>query len=126
MDRPRPGRGEVLVKAAASSLNYHDYVVCAGMREADDGRIPLSDLAGEVVEIGAEVTEFSVGDAVMSLTLPTWLAGEPTHANTWGCITGDTVDGFASDYVCAPQTWFTRIPANSTPCMKPRPCRLLR
>ena len=48
----------------------------------------------------------------MSLTFPTWLAGAPTHANTWGCIAGDTVDGFASEYVSAPQTWFTRIPAN--------------
>lgn len=112
MDRPSPGPGEVLIRAAASSLNYHDYVVCIGMRQAEDGRIPMSDMAGEVVEVGAGVTEFSVGDRVMSLTFPTWLSGEPTHANTWGCIAGDTVDGFASEYVCAPQTWFTGIPKN--------------
>lgn len=110
MGKPSPGPGEVLVKAAASSLNHHDYVVCIGMREAEDGRIPMSDMAGEVVEVGAGVSEFAVGDRVMSLTFPTWLAGEPTHHNTWGCITGDTVDGFASEYVCAPQTWFTAIP----------------
>lgn len=110
--KPEPGPGEVLVKAAASSLNYHDYVVCIGMREAEEGRIPMSDMAGEVVETGPGVTEFTVGDAVMSLTFPTWLAGEPSFDNTWGCITGDTVDGFAAEYVCAPQTWFTGIPEN--------------
>lgn len=123
VERPRAGPGEVLVKAAASSLNYHDYVICTGIRATDDGRIPMSDMAGEVIDVGAGVTEFSVGDRVMSLTFPTWLSGEPTHQNTWGCIAGDTVDGFASEYVCAPPSWFTGIPkgyslaeAASLPC----------
>ncbi len=110
MDRPSPGRGEILVKAAASSLNYHDYVVVVGGRPAEDGRIPMSDMAGEVVEVGEGVSEFKVGDKVMSMVFPTWLSGEPTDANTWGCIAGDTVDGSASEFVCGRETAFTRIP----------------
>lgn len=107
---PQPGHGQILLKAAASSLNYHDYVVCVGGRPADDGRIPMSDVSGVVTAVGPAVTEFAVGDSVMSTTFPTWLSGEPTHANTWGAIAGDTVDGYASEYVCADQMAFTRIP----------------
>jgi NADPH:quinone reductase-like Zn-dependent oxidoreductase len=110
IDRASPGPGEILVKSAASSLNYHDYVVVTGVRPAEEGRIPMSDMAGEVVEVGTGVTEFAVGDRVMSMVFPAWQSGEPTHANTWGCIAGDTVDGFASEFVCAPYTTFTRIP----------------
>lgn len=114
MDRPSVGRGDILIKAAASSLNYHDYVVCVGVREAEDGRIPMSDMAGEVIEVGEGVSQFAVGDKVMSTTFPNWLSGKATVENTWGCIAGDTADGYASEYVCAPETYFTGIPNGYT------------
>ncbi|MES1945230.1 class III alcohol dehydrogenase [Salinisphaera sp. PC39] len=108
---PRPGPGEVLVKAAASSLNFHDYLVVTGALPADDGRIPMSDVAGEVVEVGDGVTGFAAGDAVMATFFPLWLSGEPDTASTWGCVPGDTVDGYASEYVCVAETALTRAPA---------------
>ena len=53
IDAPgEPGPGEVRVKLHASSLNFHDYAVVAGMIPTDDGRIPLSDGAGEVEAVG--------------------------------------------------------------------------
>ena len=109
--RPEPGPHDVLIKAAASSLNYHDYIVVSGASPVDDGRIPMSDVAGEVIEVGDNVREFAVGDTVMSTFFPLWLAGAPELSKTWACIPGDSVDGYASEFVCAPDTAFTSIPA---------------
>ena len=55
-DDPTPGPGEILVRIQASSLNYHDFAVVAGMLPVEDGRIPMSDGAGEVVAVGEGVT----------------------------------------------------------------------
>ncbi|MDN5862276.1 MAG: NAD(P)-dependent alcohol dehydrogenase [Salinisphaera sp.] len=108
---PQPGAGEILVKAGASSLNFHDYLVVTGALPAAEGRIPMSDVAGEVAETGEGVTEFAVGDLVMGTFFPTWLAGEATMANTWGCIPGDSIEGYAREYVTGAQQAFTRTPA---------------
>ena len=41
-----------------------------------DGRIPLSDGAGEVIAVGGDVDEFNVADTVLSTFWPYWLGGE--------------------------------------------------
>jgi NADPH:quinone reductase-like Zn-dependent oxidoreductase len=74
-DALKPGPGEITVKICASSLNYHDYAVVSGMWGPAEPRIPMSDGAGEVTVIGTGVTEFSVGDKVVSTFFPTWLDG---------------------------------------------------
>lgn len=109
-DVPRPGPGEILVRIRALSLNYHDYMVALGTARVADGRIPMSDGAGEVIEVGSGVTGFAPGDAVVSTFFPDWLGGEPTPA-TRHAMGGDTVDGYASEYVAASATAFTRAPA---------------
>ena len=79
-ERPDPvaGPGEVLVRIRASSLNYHDFVVVMGGIPTDDGRIPMSDGAGDVVAVGDGVTKFKPGDkvAVYSERYHDWLPGE--------------------------------------------------
>ena len=65
-DPPTPKAGEVLVRLRASSISAHDDFVVRGVIPAADGRIPLSDGAGEVLVCGEGVTELSVGDAVVS------------------------------------------------------------
>lgn len=110
MDVPKPGPGEILVKAGASSLNFHDYIVATGGFPTEDGRIPMSDVAGEVTEIGAGVTRFKVGDKVMGTFFPKWLSGAPSVDICWGCIPGDTAQGYAAEYVCNSEQAFTVIP----------------
>ena len=44
---PAPKAGEITVSLKASSLNFHDYAVVSGMIPAPEGRIPMSDGAGE-------------------------------------------------------------------------------
>ncbi|MCK5771187.1 NAD(P)-dependent alcohol dehydrogenase [Algiphilus sp.] len=109
-DTPSPGPNDILVRAAASSLNFHDYLVVSGATPVPDGRIPMSDVSGEVTAVGDAVTAFAVGDRVMGTFFPRWLGGEPSLAKCWSHIPGDTAEGYASEYVCGPETAFTAIP----------------
>jgi NADPH:quinone reductase-like Zn-dependent oxidoreductase len=108
-DPGEPGPGEVRVRVRASSLNFHDYAVCRSRDPKFDGRIPLADGAGTVEAVGAGVSEFAVGDVVVSTFFPTWLDGPPTLPD-FSTTPGDGVDGYARDVVVRPATWFTRAP----------------
>ena len=107
---PTPGPGEILVRVHASSLNFHDYAVVMGRIAAADGRIPMSDGAGEVIAVGARVPAFQPGDHVLSLFFPNWASGGPSFERMGG-VPGDHVDGFAAEFVAAPASAFTRVPA---------------
>jgi NADPH:quinone reductase-like Zn-dependent oxidoreductase len=110
---PVPGAGEVLVRLLACSLNPHDDFVVRGVIPAADGRIPLSDGAGEVVACGDGVTELKAGDAVVSTFWPYWLSGDMTAAIRRD-IPGETVDGYAREYACMPAHAFTKAPSGYT------------
>ena len=72
-----PARGEITVGLRANSLNYHDFAVVSGMWGPSEKRIPMADGAGEVIAVGADVSEFKVGDSVVSTFFPEWIAGTP-------------------------------------------------
>lgn len=114
-ERPDPvaKAGEILVRVRASSLNFHDFAVVAGMIRTPDGRIPMSDGAGEVAAVGEGVTRFKVGDSVLSTFFPNWPAGGPKLERMIG-VPGDNADGFAAEYVAMPATAFTRLPKGWT------------
>lgn len=111
---PAPGPGEIRVRVQASSLNYHDYGVASRPGWQADGRIPMSDGAGVVEEVGPGVTEFAPGDAVVSCFFPTWADGPATIAD-FATVPGDGVDGFAREAVTLPATAFTRSPKGFSP-----------
>jgi len=106
---PAPGPGQILVRVHASSLNYHDFAVVTGMLAPADGRIPMSDGAGEVVAVGEGVAAFRPGDQVLSTFFPNWPAGGPSLERLMG-VPGDHVDGFAAELVAMPASAFTRMP----------------
>ena len=108
-DCAAPGAGEIHVRLHASSLNYHDLAVVAGMIPASAGRIPMSDGAGEVLAVGAGVTEFKPGDAVVSTFFTDWNDGTPP-ATAFTSVPGDGIDGYAREEVVVPAKWFTRVP----------------
>lgn len=106
-----PGPGEMTVRLHASSLNYHDYVVVSGIWPPRERRIPMSDGAGVVTAVGDGVTEFQVGDRVVSLFFPEWLKGEPGPAQgNFSRVPGDGIDGYARQEVTVAATAFTRAP----------------
>lgn len=100
---------EVLVNWHATSLNYHDYLVAIGAIPVEDGRVPMSDGAGEIVAIGDDVSQWNVGDKVMSTFFPDWVEGAATQHNA-ARINGEQVDGFAQEFSCVQQTAITNIP----------------
>lgn len=108
-DAPAPGPGEIRVALKASSLNYHDYAVVTGTIPAEEGRIPMSDGAGEVTEIGDGVTDFAVGDHVVSTFFPAWSTGDRPPAS-FGSVPGDGVDGYAREGVTRPADRFLHAP----------------
>lgn len=69
MPDPRPGEGEVLIRAAATSVNPVDYKRRSGvlkeMYPVEFPGILGSDVSGVVREVGPGVTAFAPGDRVM-------------------------------------------------------------
>lgn len=108
-EAPAPGAGEIKVRLRAASLNFRDGLVASGFFPAPDGVIPLSDGAGDVVEIGAGVSDFKPGDAVVSTFHPAWLDG---HIERSQLITtpGAAVDGYACEFATRSAAHFTRAP----------------
>ncbi|WOJ94355.1 NAD(P)-dependent alcohol dehydrogenase [Congregibacter variabilis] len=104
-----PDAGEVQVRVHASSLNFHDYLVAAGLLPVEDKRIPMSDGAGEVTAVGAGVSDFAVGDRVMSCFFPNWEEGEASMERLLG-VPGDHEDGFASQTVTMSEKAFSLMP----------------
>lgn len=108
-DPGAPGAGEIRVRLHANSLNYHDYAVANGAIPTADSRILMSDGAGVVEAVGAGVTEFVVGDNVVSVFFPYWQDGVPPHGN-FSHVPGDGIDGYAREAVVTPAHWFTKAP----------------
>ena len=104
---PKPG--EITVQLHASSLNYHDFAVVSGMWGPSERRIPMADGAGEVTAVGAGVSEFKVGDNVVSTFFPDWLDGQAL-VEGFASVPGDGIDGYARAKVTARATSFTLAP----------------
>lgn len=96
---PKISPGQILVKMRAASLNFRDILVVTGRfpRVQQEVIIPLSDGAGEIVEIGAAVTALKVGDRVTPLYCQSWMAGEMQDSDTLWSL-GGCIDGVAAEY----------------------------
>jgi NADPH:quinone reductase-like Zn-dependent oxidoreductase len=106
-DRGHPKAGEIRVHA--SSLNAHDANVLKGILPVADGRILLTDAAGVVEKIGSGVSQFSVGDKVISTFFPDWQNGPATTVG-FDRTPGDGLDGYATEAVVRPEHFFTKAP----------------
>lgn len=108
---PRPSAGQVLVRVRAVSLNYRDLLTVKGMYNPRQPLplIPLSDGAGEVVEVGEGVTRFKTGDRVAGIFAQKWLGGRPTKARLATTL-GGPLDGMLAEYVCLHEDGLVRLP----------------
>src|SRR5581483_3477861 len=113
--RPAPGHGQVLVRVRACSLNYRDLAVVRGTyaRGLKLPLIPLSDGAGEVVEVGPGVTRFAAGDRVAAIFMQSWIAGGPREEYARSAL-GGALDGMLAEYVALDQAGLVAIPAHLT------------
>jgi NADPH:quinone reductase-like Zn-dependent oxidoreductase len=108
---PKPRRGEVLIRIHAVSLNYRDLLMVGGQYNPKMAlpRIPCSDGAGEVVEVGEDVTQVKVGQRVAGIFMQNWLDGAPSIERTRGALGGDC-DGMLAEYVVLPQSGVVPFP----------------
>ncbi|WP_281886057.1 NAD(P)-dependent alcohol dehydrogenase [Agromyces rhizosphaerae] len=102
--RPDPGADDVVVEVVAASVNLSDweglrgdpaYARMAGpVRPSAGRRILGTDVAGRVAAVGANVTDFTVGDEVFGDIMPRY--------------------GTFAEYVAAPAASVVRIPRGLT------------
>jgi len=121
---PKPGPRQALIRVRATSLNYRDLVTAknAAAMQIKLPRVPISDGAGEVAEVGPEVERVKKGDRVAAAFFQDWLSGPPRP--TYGrSALGGAIDGMLSEYVCLHEDGLVRIPdymtyeeAASLPC----------
>jgi alcohol dehydrogenase len=101
---PVPGPGEVVLRVAATAVNYHDIFTRRGMPGIT---IPLpvvvgSDFAGEIAQVGPGVTGWAVGDRV--LVDPVIRDG-----SRFGML-GEVADGGRAELVRVRQSQLVRVP----------------
>ena len=114
-DDPVPGPGEVLVRIAASSINYRDLTTIEdpAPRGIAYPRIPNSDGAGEVVEVGAGVSRFAPGDRVCGTFFQSWIDG-PVTPRDMGAALGGTAEGMLAELRALPEQGLVATPSGLT------------
>ncbi|MBC7840740.1 MAG: SDR family NAD(P)-dependent oxidoreductase [Gemmatimonadaceae bacterium] len=85
-DIPAPGAGEVVIRVAATGLNFKDVLNVLGTYPGDAGAIG-GECAGVVVAAGADVRSLAVGDRVVGLA-----------------------SGAMSSHVCTPESLVVPLP----------------
>jgi NADPH:quinone reductase-like Zn-dependent oxidoreductase len=114
VDVRAPARNEVLVRVDAVSLNRRDIMMKQGrygLGATQAGGVPLSDGAGEVVAIGADVTRFEIGDRVAGIFFEDWLGGRPTTA-ALATARGGNAGGMLSELVVTEADGLVEVPAH--------------
>ncbi len=113
---PKPGRGEVLVKMRAATLNYRDLVVLTEnyFPTLPLPYVPLSDGCGEVVQAGEGVTRFHVGDRILPTYTQGWYDGRPTPEQRAQRTLGAPLPGVLQEYMVVPAEDAVAAPAHLT------------
>ncbi|CRK42130.1 hypothetical protein BN1723_005287 [Verticillium longisporum] len=120
---PKPGKGEVLVKISAVSLNYRDTEVIMGLynhhktvNSGDiDPLVPCSDMCGTVVAIGDDNDNdaplWAVGDRVLSTFNQAHLTGQ-IKAPIMASGLGLPLEGVLQTHRVFPVTGLVRAPSH--------------
>jgi NADPH:quinone reductase-like Zn-dependent oxidoreductase len=113
---PTPGPRQILIRTTAVSLNFRDKAIIEGSYPVPVSLplVPGSDVAGEVVSVGADVTRFKVGDKVVSVFRPLWLDGIPTPEARKSSL-GGPLPGVLAEYVLLSEAGALTYPEYLTP-----------
>ena len=100
---PKAENGHAVVRVRASSFNYHDVFTVKGMPGI---KVPLPvviglDMAGELAELGADLTGWKIGDRVLINPL-----------NKKSGLMGEMLDGGMEEYCRVAADQLIRMPEN--------------
>jgi NADPH:quinone reductase-like Zn-dependent oxidoreductase len=112
---PSVGLRQVIVKVAASALNYRDLLMVRGLYNPRQKLplVPCSDGAGDVCAVGPGVTRWKVGDRVMPAFAQGWIAGEPTREKLATTL-GGPLDGMLAEYRALDEEGLVAVPSHLT------------
>lgn len=101
----------MLVKVHAVSLQYRDLLIARGQYpgEQKDNVVPGSDLAGEIVALGSDVSGWAVGERVCATCMLDYVFGDVTAA-AMATASGAPIDGVLTKYKVLPVHALVRIP----------------
>ena len=108
---PVPGRGQVLVRVRATSLNRRDAAIADGSyfgKPVSRETIPLSDCAGEVAAVGDGVTTVKPGDRVAATFFQTPPNGSPFATEA---ALASPIDGVLAEQIVLYENGVVPIPA---------------
>ena len=114
-EAPEPGPGEVRVRMQAAAINYRDFMIAAGIYGGgkEYPLIPLSDGAGEVESVGADVTQFQPGDRVMTVFWQDW-ESQPVRPGVRTRTTGNEAPGALTELGVFPESALLPVPDEMT------------
>ena len=100
---PAPEADDVIIKVGATSLNYHDIFTRRGMPGI---KVPMPcimglDFAGEIVEVGRNVTDWKVGERVLC---------DPVDRVGGGGLMGEMWHGGLAEYCKVPTHHLVLLP----------------
>ncbi|MET0238673.1 MAG: NAD(P)-dependent alcohol dehydrogenase [Sphingobium sp.] len=111
--RPDPvaAPGQVVIAPKLVSLNNRDNQIIRGAYGAKKPaeRIPVSEGVGEVVSVGEGVTNFKVGDRVISGHFVNWTGGDFGY-HAFGFDLGVSHDGWLAERVVIPASALIKVP----------------
>ncbi|KAH9829403.1 NAD-P-binding protein [Rhodofomes roseus] len=118
-----PEATEVLVKVHAVSLQFRDLIVARSQYLGQkDNAIPGSDLAGEILAVGADIKGWAVGDKVSANFATDHIQGSVTDEIKRTGL-GGPIDGVLTEYKILPAHSLVKIPdgwsyieASTLPC----------
>jgi NADPH:quinone reductase-like Zn-dependent oxidoreductase len=107
---PKPGPGQVRVRVRAASLNYRDQAAVTGryFQQITRDTVPLSDGAGEVIEVGPGVLNLKVGDKVAG----TFSQPDPSGPGSGPAMPmGLPLDGMLTEQIVMHEVGAIKLPA---------------
>lgn len=116
VEKPVPGPKQILIKVKAVSLNFRDKSIIDGDYLPDlmsKPFTPASDAVGIIESIGSEVTQFNVGDRVVSHLYTTWTDGAPSEDYAPTAVGGPN-DGGLAEYMILEEYAAVMAPDNLT------------
>ena len=102
---------EILVKIRSVGLNGRDVAILDGSYPlpVKNQVVPFSDMAGEVVQVGDEVTDFAVGDLATAPLYFSFLYGQLQPKDA-GESSGGMKDGMLREYVALQSHVAVKLP----------------